>query len=437
MKIKKPQLKKLTAYVTIFLFILYYFLRFQWGWDKYVLAIYAVCIFFVSSYGLLIISKNIVHNVKRGTIDALIKLLVVYTIILTLYTSYRGGSIAFLYALKDYLAPILIGCGITYIFNKKDYSKLIVFISFLCATVGVIYLYEVYKYVIMNNGYMTYTIGIRDLSSAIHNTETRLSMHTVVSGGLSNYYRFPGPLSHINVTALCLAIGTVLSLSTIRLGYPNYGKILFIICFVSLMISMARTAILSSFIGVTLYLALVYGFKKMLGFFLLVLGLIICVVVFNYEFFSSAVVHMSLERIMKTLFYVLSLFKSILTFDRMYNVIVGSGFTYHGYTSNWFGPLLSEELFQIQLITMYGLIPIIMFITISLRKSLKIIKIQKYLSYAGQDYIIVVACFCVIIVMLASTIHVNALIRPQIYPIYFICLSIISQYELCHSKIQD
>ena len=80
----------------------------------------------------------------------------------------------------------------------------------------------------MNNGYMSYTIGIRDLSSAIHN-EPIQSMHTVISGGLSSYYRFAGPLSHINVTALCLAIGTVLSLSTIRLGYPNYGKILFII----------------------------------------------------------------------------------------------------------------------------------------------------------------------------------------------------------------
>ena len=250
----------------------------------------------------------------------------------------------------------------------------------------------------------------------------------------TKFIRLPGPLSQNNVTGLCLAIGTVLSIATTRLGYPVIGKVLLIICITSLFSTMARTAIISTLIGLFIYISMVPRNRKLISTCLASFVILLLFVVFYYYYFSAALQLMNPMRIMNTLIYISSHLLQLLTLDRLYNVVFGSGFSYVDYKVNIFGPVLSSELFFAQLITMYGLFPLILFITSVLRRSFKLIKLEKYKSFYGPDYIIVLVSFIVIIMMLVSTIHESAMVRPQLFPIFFIFLSIISRYELYRDK---
>ena len=71
-----------------------------------------------------------------------------------------------------------------------------------------------YKYFFAQEGYMDYALGMRDLFFSMANSEDA-KMETTIYGKVSDYIRLPGPLSHNNVTGLSLAIGALLSFSTI------------------------------------------------------------------------------------------------------------------------------------------------------------------------------------------------------------------------------
>ena len=102
---------------------------------------------------------------------------------------------------------------------------------------------------------------------------------------------------------------------------------------------------------------------------------------------------------------------------------VGFGFNYPGMISTegaLFRPILEDDLFILQIFTMYGVIPISMFfyyLFLSKNNSHYMILNDKYWRSAKSIIL------CVII----SAFHTNALVRPQIFPVFIFFIVIADQ----------
>jgi len=407
------------------LIILYFFLRFQFGFNTEALAAILIVYLFTASYSTLHGIANFHHSV--GSLDALIKIFFFYTLMLVFKTISLGGFTALLYSLKDYVFPILFGYMVSRALDRDQHITLLIFISFLCFIAGLIYIYEIYIY--SNNGeYMNYMKGLRNLYEVTH--ENSGNMQTVISGNLSNYTRLPGLLAMTNVTGVLLAIGVILSYTILNLGYKFLGSIFLIICLIATVLAMSRIAIFALFSGFLFYF---YHTNRLLSFakyLFLVLFALMLIYIFNSTFFSGAVSLNSPERILNTFLVVFSLLGENLEIGRVYNLIIGSGFTFYEYNklSSIFGPILTEDLFIVYLVTAYGLFPLAFFFISMFYISNKILNSLK-LNGPHKDYLLVLGMFSSVIVFGMSTIHTNALVRPQLFPLFFVFLFLISRYE--------
>ena len=99
----------------------------------------------------------------------------------------------------------------------------------------------------------------------------------------------------------------------------------------------------------------------------------------------------------------------------MINIFIGFGFNYPNMNLNEthsFFPILEDDLFILQLITMYGAIPLILFI-----RYLFFVKARIPFDLYNNKYWL--SAKAIIICALISSFHTNAIIRPQIFPIFF------------------
>jgi hypothetical protein len=386
--------------------------------------------FIANCYAVIVILKDGIPP-KAGLIELSLKILFLYILLLTLLTFLRGGVIGLLYSLKDYLAPFLFGFFVVHFIKPRNYHNLIVFITLISAIAGLIYLYEFYKYN-SGGGYMDYAIGMREMFfSRAQAPAGGAKMHTIISG----YIRLPGPLSHNNATGLFLAIGSILSVAVIKFGFTFLGRALLIICVTSLFVSMARTSMLALIVGTGVYIW-VLGINRRLffGMFLSVIFIMLLI-----SIFSTLNQHLNLfefERIWNTLMLILSSLNKLISIDRAYNLIVGSGFSYDGYIyhTDAFGPLLSDDLFFVQMLSMFGIFPLLLFFLSFFRGAFRVIKSQ---ADKGINYVIVVVSFSAIVTMLTSTIHTNSLVRPQLFPVFFIFIFILYRYEQLNNRIKS
>jgi hypothetical protein len=438
--------KKMRVYVVLVslsLIVLYYFLRFQWGWDHNVLAMYALFLSGVSAVGLYVLIKGV--GVSNSRLFVMLQVIFAYLLLLSCYTFVRGGGTGLMYAIKEMLLPALFGVGVAFWVSPEKYRNILLFISYIAAFVGVLYVYEFIKYFVNGDGYMNYSIGMRNLFFSLHQTGGA-KMHTVIQSDNLSFIRLPGVLSHNNVTGLLLSIGALLSLSIRNIRYPVIGRVVFLICLCSLLLTMARSAMLSFVIGyaVLLYYNGIFWQRLRIFMVLSVLGVLVAVLLqvsgLSSQYNSAAFALLEPGRIINTLVWILSNITNIFDSGRFYNLIVGSGFSYPGYQSsqNIFGPLISDDLFFIQLLTMFGVIPFLSLLYLMFSRTDNLLRNIKASACDIYDInTIAVAAFSVIVVMLVSTIHTNAMSRAQLFPIFFICLAILSKYEIIFSTRKD
>ena len=97
-------IKKVLLCLFLFLTVLYYFLRFQWGWDNIVNICHLTLLILFSFFGIFFSVKN--KNKYTGN-DAAYLLIFLYSLFLLLYTYLSGSGVnGLLYSLKDYVMPI-------------------------------------------------------------------------------------------------------------------------------------------------------------------------------------------------------------------------------------------------------------------------------------------------------------------------------------------
>ena len=392
------QPKLTSVFIFLLLTMLYYFLRFQWGWNS------IIVIMQIGLLGLFSFS-GFMRAVLNKSDPIFFHVFVIYSLLLLLPTYFRGEFSGLFYGLKDYVIPTTLLLGFSYFIPKHKTKVVFYYVSIICGIVSIIYFSEFLSKNILFSGYFSYTDGIRLLSES---TGADGIAESSFEGGLNSFFRLPGPLSHNNATGLAIAIGALATMPLLQTKKSIIMKAVFTICLITLLLSGARTAWIAFMLG-----ALFYYREKRAIWILYIIMIMLCFWVVIY-FLPAFIGTINIDTLLNTVFIIFSEFENI-DGGRIYNLVIGSGYNYpgmkSGYSSN-LNPLMNDDLFIIQLATIYGVLPLLMF-AYSVCSMKSIPKIDPNYAYMNAANAILI-CFAV------SAIHTNALIRPQLYPIFFL-----------------
>jgi hypothetical protein len=398
-------------FLFLFITVLYYFLRFQWGWDFIIISMQISLLVILSGIG---IFKFILMKKSNRTNNDLVFLLIAgYSVFLLLITSVRAASIeAISYSIKDYILPLLLMFYYSNIFKRITITYVFKVVAIIGTLVSLIYFLEFVNKIYLNNDVFQYTIGMRGVSGSIG--------ETLIREGGESFFRLAGPLSHANSTAIIIAAGLLSLIPFVK----NNSMIKIVLGFdlIVFLLTGSRTA----------WIAFIFSFLyyKGVSIKLLAKAIVFSIVIFStlLSFFPAISGLLNLERFILTIGDILNKVE-LLSFSRLYNILVGSGFNYPGMSTAgnpFYNPILEDDFFLIQLITIFGLIPLAGFFVFIFKKRHPLIK-RNDLWRSSQS---------ILIIFTISIFHTNAIIRPQIFPIFilFVVLKKEIEYRLYLSK---
>jgi len=159
--------KNLVIFTFIFLTVLYYFLRFQWGWDNYIIGLQVGLLSVFSLVGLVdfLINKHAYKNYK-----AIYVIIFIYCVILLFITFFRGGFHGVGYGIKDYLLPASLLLFYSKFILRKDIDKIFLMVAIIASFVSIIYFGEFISKSILMTGHFNYTDGMREITGRIGET---------------------------------------------------------------------------------------------------------------------------------------------------------------------------------------------------------------------------------------------------------------------------
>ena len=399
---KGSRLKDFFLSLFLFFTILYYFLRFQFDLNYYVVSVQITLLLLLGLIGSLLWMQSFIRpSSKQSTIYSII---ILYSISLILLTFYRGGLFGFFYSVKDYLLPVMLLFAYKNFINNYNKKYFFITIGLVALAVSTIYVLEYVNTFILLNEYFDYTESLRQLSLSKGNIEEN-NFTTSFESPSGIFSRLPGPLSHTSSTAIFIAVG-ILSLLPLCKGSYIF-KIMLILCFIALLLTGVRTAWISLLIGF-----LFYKKARFLYCVYTILIFLVTAILFGF-FFPGFTGILEFDRFVGTFFEILSKVEK-LNISSIFNFIAGYGFNYPGMISKeglLFRPILDDDLFILQIFTMYGVIPVFMFfyyLFFSKNNSHYIILNDKYWRAAKS----------IILCILVSAFHTNAMVRPQIFPVF-------------------
>ena len=409
------RLKENLLFVFIAVTILYYFLRFQWGFNLGIVGLQFMLLTLISTVALLrLITSNSVHQHPPFFF-----IFIMYSAILLVPTLFRGGVFGVVYSIKDYLAPALLLLGYSYFIRTDKIYSVFYCLSLVGLSVSVIYFAEfIYKNILFL-GTFNYTEGIRDLSL---DTGADYLAESSFSDGVSDFFRLVGPLSHNNSTATIIAVGILATIPMLVSRFRSLALLILAFCTIVLLVTGSRTAY------VAIFVSLIFYFRDR---WLLLIGLFLTIVIFflSISFFVPAFIEvLNIETLLKTVEVIFSQVER-LGYDRFYNLLIGSGYNFPGFDNSYAafnGPVLNDDLFIIQLITTYGFLPLLLF--------LYYVFSMPSIPKEDSNYLLFNTANSILICLLITTVHTNALIRPQIFPVFFLIIVlkhlIFSHYQI-------
>ena len=397
--------------------VLYYFLRFQWGWDTYVVAFQALMLVSLSTIGIVLLSKRL-HALSHQ--DFFYLIVIIYSLLLLSLSYLRGGIPALLYGAKDYVLPIMLLPVYKILLSDKNRRFTFYIVASLGFLVSIIYLSEFINNFILLRGYFTYTEGIRDLM--IEKGFSGIAVSSFDKGEM-RFSRMPGPISHSSSTGMMVAIGLLAALPLKRKKFDPLPQLIILVSFVCLILCGARTAWISCLVG--------YVYYQRLNFTSLVVTLLaFLTVILMFSVYNPAVTELiNVSRFFNTIADILQK-AEMLELSRFYNIFIGVGFNYPGMLENeefLFRPILEDDFFALQLFSMYGFFPLLFFVFYVFKKR-KDVDMHIYKDKYWRAGTAILLCF------LISIFHTNALVRPQLLPIFILFVVIVDQIRFAYAK---
>lgn len=469
--------RMLTILCFIVISILYYFLRFQFDLDGAVISLYVIlqtliCLVVVVSF----FQRNAVRVYLTGSIDRLLLFATFHAFYLLAVTIVRNpASEALFYSVKDFIFPVMIYWYCRYSARAIDFEFMYKFIVGVMTIVALIYIAEFVDKVILGNPLFAYSQKVREL--IMEKTVQSSISGTVIVGDLYTFVRLDGPLSHNNVTGLGMALG---ALGSIILAVEKKGKIFVLALVVNLfglLLAIPRTAILSLLVAGGSYLWLrrsKLGVIESMGqrsfsvrlepverlagagsrgstisprtedspHFRLHPSKFGIRTIFNILFSFSLVLWMFLTETLD-----ISSYSNLLgyesTFVAGWNVLTnnqeitalmgsllnpiswfGLGYPIPGDFSDEFNIVRSDDLFFLQLVSMYGFVGVAILLSGVWTVFKLVVK-----NRGGGIWVAYYLGISFCVAMIISTLHTNALIRPQLFPLFFISLAALAAYS--------
>ena len=402
--------------------VLYYFFRFQFEADSVILFFNALLIVLIMFYVVIELLMTFLGQWKAY--DLFLLLVLFYSLGLLFLSVIQGGKVALLYALKDYVFPVAFGIFVSRTYKVVDVNGIGLIISIVCSIVGLIYLFELVS-VLSGNGFFSYTNSLQELYLEVHGEKSNMVTYMASHDGVP---RLPGPLGHTNSTGLILAIGVISSILVLN----NYSKIagfsLLLICLSALFVSASRTGFFSMLIGVSFYFISIGRLRSFLKYALFLFMGLLLILVSNDFLYDGVSSFYSLERMLRTFLVMIYQFEELANLKGVYHLFSGAGFNYPGMQATLYSPVLNDELFIIQMISIYGLLPICSFFIVLVLLNRKYMPLMASATNdSSRIFMSIIVC------MLVSTIHTNAMVKPQIYPILFLSLGVLSiSYKKIH-----
>jgi len=371
----------------------------------------------LSTIGIVILVQRL-HVLSQQ--DFFYLIVIFYSLLLLSLSSFRGGMPALLYGAKDYLLPIMLLPAYKILLSYKNRRFIYYTVASLGFLVSFIYLCEFINKFILLEGYFSYTEGIRDLMN-------KKGFSGIAESSFDNgeirFFRMPGPISHSSATGLMIAIGLLAALPLKRKKIDPMPQLIILVSFVALILCGARTAWISCLIG--------YVYYQRLNFISLIMTLSAFLsTILMFSLYNPAITELiNISRFSGTMVDILQK-AEVLEISRFYNLVIGIGFNYPGMLENeefMFRPILEDDFFALQLFTMYGFLPILFFVYYIFRERKDVdmyIYEDKYWR-AGKAILI---CF------LISVIHTNALVRPQLLPLFILFVVIVDQIRFAYKK---
>ena len=395
----------------------YYFLRFQWGWDTYVVVFQALMLVSLSAIGIVILIHRM-HALSHQ--DCFYLIVIIYSLILLSLSCLRGGMPALLYGAKDYVLPIMLLPVYKMLLSENNKRFIYYIVASLGFLVSIIYLSEFINNFILMQGYFTYTEGIRDLMVAKGFSGI---VETGFEKGEMRFSRMPGPISHSSSTGLMIAIGLLAALPLKRKKIDLIPQLIILVSFVCLILCGARTVWISCLVG--------YAYYQRLNFTSFVVTLLASLsVILMFSVYNPAITELiNVSRFFNTMGDILQK-AEILELSNILNIFLGLGFNYPGMLESepfLFRPILEDDFFALQLFSMYGFFPLLFFVCYVFMKRKDVDKHiyeDKYWR-AGKAILL---CF------LISAVHTNALVRPQLFPIFILFVVVVDQIRLAYTR---
>lgn len=401
MIVKYINAKKLLLYVFLYSTALYYVFRFFAGFGDLAIVIQLSALLGLTIYGL----TQIV--ILKRQAPAYFYLSFLYTITLLVPVGLQGGIYAALYSVKDYVIPISLLFSFWFLFNNRPLliEKAFNAVFIIGFIISLIYLAESINVNAFGGDLFSYTYKIKELSFSKGGAS--ISLTSFIGDSNSSFERLPGPMSHNNSTGLFIAIGIIAGIPMLR-GKKFIHKVMILIMLVAILMSGARTAWVSLIVSVAfLYRDSFFSWLvKITPIFLLLIPVFLAK-------FTASVEMFDIERFYRTILVILDQLERF-SLDRIYNIFIGSGYNYPGMIKSDYSPILSDDLFLIQLITIYGFLPLMLFV-------FSLFNIKKHYS---EDNFFLNVSTAILICFLITTLHTNAMIRPQLFPFFVMFVAV-------------
>ena len=432
-----------------FLTVLYYYLRFQFGYPTLVAWIQISTLTLLGLLGLRsIISGKYLFRYK---LDIVLLFLLLQSVLFFVYIIFRDGIYGASWVITTTVLPILVYFFCSSYLTTSTFKLLLLTLEIIFLLVAIIYIFEFINFHILKNGLFHYSKLLNQHAINLGSYDGTSKAWT--EGDLYTYIRLAGPLSHVNTTGLALALGFVLAfsrfLSKQNIWFSLASSVVF---FIALLLGGGRVSIFSAGLGATVVFwnQTQYSIIKIISRTILISFIVIMVVytlifvgivdIYSFSKIYSIRSIISNINILANIPEIHRYIEQIFTYPIF--LITGAGpATPTQSISNLLNPILSDDLFVISLVSRYGLIiPFFLVLAIweMFRISIKNVRLRhdKYLET------ILSASFGCIVTYMASTIHTGAFHRPQLFPIFFIFLSILAvirnhQYKSYKYKIRE
>lgn len=430
-KIRSGSLSLLILLCFIPICVLYYFIRFQFGLDREVLAAYSIFQILILSAVILVFVKWFFVRHRTNAIDWLLLILTLHALYLFVITVVRSPSYeAMLYSIKDFIFPVAVYWYCRHFIRDDEWMLVYKVIAIVLTIVSVIYVTEFFDRIILGNAPFAYTEKMRELT--MEKTGATELSGTVIQGDSFTLIRFEGPLSHNNVTGLGMALGALVCLVLWAALVKNIYFLLMLINLLGLLLAAPRTAIFSLLVSAGVYLwsnkSKSRGKGHMVHIVVTIFGILVGASFFLVDFSAYSTLY-NFNSLYNTMLMMLTANQEVsAVLESFYNPIgwLGLGYPVPGDFSRDFNVIRSDDLFFIQLISMYGLIGalLLFFGGRVMYKNIMLVRSKRATVMRPVFYLSSV----VIIAMVLSTIHTNALIRPQLFPLFFISLAAFAAY---------